>query len=288
MKRLILILLLATAAQGARWQNADRLRVVNPSDPQISPDGKTVALVVARANAKENRWDSDIVLVDVAGGEQRNLTFERRGIASPRWSPDGQRIAFLANGSADKDAKRQIWIAPMIGGDARRITDAPRGVQQFAWNPDGTQIGYVTADEPVANEDKNDKAFEIGDDDYLTREAVTPSHVWVVDASTGKSRRITSGSWSVPIAHPPGAAPSPLSWSPDGKWIAITRRQSPHSATPDDNRITYGCINVPADFYSEVLKPLFKGTSGIVYILPEVTPLATTFPAMPRQAAVTY
>jgi hypothetical protein len=60
------------------------------------------------------------------------------------------------------------------------------------------------------------------------------------------------------------------------------------SATPDDNRITYGCINVPADFYSEVLKPLFKGTSGIVYILPEVTPLATTFPAMPRQAAVTY
>lgn len=61
-----------------------------------------------------------------------------------------------------------------------------------------------------------------------------------------------------------------------------------NSPTADDNRITYGCINVPTKFYVEVLKPLFSGTSGIVYVLPEVAPLATTFPAMPRQAAVTY
>jgi hypothetical protein len=70
-----------------------------------------------------------------------------------------------------------------------------------------------------------------------------------------------------------------------GKQHRLERLNSP---TADDNRITYGCINVPTEFYVEVLKPLFRGTSGIVYVLPEVAPLATTFPAMPRQAAVTY
>lgn len=55
------------------------------------------------------------------------------------------------------------------------------------------------------------------------------------------------------------------------------------SATPADNRITYGCINVPADFYSKVLKPLFKETAGVVYILPEEKTLNEVFLALPPQ-----
>jgi len=57
------------------------------------------------------------------------------------------------------------------------------------------------------------------------------------------------------------------------------------SATPDDNRITHGCINVPTKFYAKVVKPLFKDTSGVVYILPETKSLAEVFPAMPMPAA---
>jgi len=53
------------------------------------------------------------------------------------------------------------------------------------------------------------------------------------------------------------------------------------SPTPDDNRITYGCINVPADFYARVVKPLFKNVSGVVYILPETRPANEVFLAMP-------
>ncbi len=49
------------------------------------------------------------------------------------------------------------------------------------------------------------------------------------------------------------------------------------SATPDDNRISYGCVNVPARFYDGVIKPLFTGTVGIVYILPETRPLRSVF-----------
>ena len=51
-------------------------------------------------------------------------------------------------------------------------------------------------------------------------------------------------------------------------------------ATPTalDNRISYGCINVPARFYDTVVRPAFTGTSGVVYILPEESSLASAFP----------
>ncbi|MGZ7042866.1 MAG: prolyl oligopeptidase family serine peptidase, partial [Thermoanaerobaculia bacterium] len=231
-----MLLLFSSIAYAQRWQPTDRLRIVNASDPQISPDGKTIVAVVSRANEKENRYDSDIVAFDVATGAQHALTFERRGIASPRWSPDGTRIAFLANATADKDAKRQIWVLPVSGGEAARITDVTRGVQQFAWSPDGSQIAYVAADDPPKS-DAKPLSFEVDDDDYLMREEPTPSHLWVVASNGGAARRVTSGNWSLPIAHPPGPAASPLSWSPDGKTIAITRRENAHAGTPNVARV---------------------------------------------------
>ncbi|EIZ77335.1 hypothetical protein WSK_4121 [Novosphingobium sp. Rr 2-17] len=56
------------------------------------------------------------------------------------------------------------------------------------------------------------------------------------------------------------------------------------SPTPSDNRISYGCVNVPPSFYDGVVKPLFTGTVGIVYILPETKPLRSVF-AVPVRAA---
>ena len=53
------------------------------------------------------------------------------------------------------------------------------------------------------------------------------------------------------------------------------------SPTPADNRISYGCVNVPASFYDAVIKPLFTGTVGIVYILPETKPLRSVFAVPP-------
>jgi hypothetical protein len=57
------------------------------------------------------------------------------------------------------------------------------------------------------------------------------------------------------------------------------RLQRLATASPLDNRISYGCINVPAKFYDAVVHPAFTGTDGIVYILPEVGSIASAFPA---------
>jgi hypothetical protein len=57
------------------------------------------------------------------------------------------------------------------------------------------------------------------------------------------------------------------------------RQERLDSPTPSDNRITFGCINVPPAFYQKIVMPLFKRGIGIVYILPEIKTLNEVFPA---------
>ncbi len=55
------------------------------------------------------------------------------------------------------------------------------------------------------------------------------------------------------------------------------RAQRLDSATPEDNRISYGCINVPVKFYETVVRPAFTGTNGVVYVLPETRSASQVF-----------
>src|SRR6266568_3803572 len=98
MKRMILnacfvlagfMAVIGLAQQPRRMQLDDLGRIVRVSDPQIAPDGKSIVIVVARANYDENRYDADLVSMDVATGNQRTLTHERRSLSHPRFSPNG-------------------------------------------------------------------------------------------------------------------------------------------------------------------------------------------------------
>ena len=237
MKTTLLALLLAAAtaaAQEHRIQLEDLTRIVTVSDPQISPDGKSIICAVSRQSFEENRSDRELVLVDVATGAQRVLTFGRKGVGSPRWSPTGDRLAFLAvvpytkdQGQKGDTTKRedspQVFVMSMSGGDARKVTNAPNGVEQLAWRPNGKDIAYATSDDPPNQKeiDKHNDSFEVGDNDYLANAATTSSHVWLVSARGENAKRLSSGSWSL-------AKEAPLSWAPDGESLTFTRQEYPH------------------------------------------------------------
>ena len=227
-------------------------RIVRLSDPQLAPDGRSVALVVQRAEADTNQWAAQLVLVDVATGKHRPLTQERKQVAHPRWSPAGDRLAFLAPHGTGKDAANQIFVLPMNGGEAQQITKSPTSVQHFSWRPDGNEMAYAAADEaPNKKEiEKGEDAFEVGNDDLFTKEAPMPVHLWLVSSAGGEARRVTSGSWSLPWALPPSPPASPLSWSPDGKRIAFVRQATPHSGDSDK------CAVQIIDLASGAIQPL--------------------------------
>jgi dipeptidyl aminopeptidase/acylaminoacyl peptidase len=239
-----------------KFELADYARLVNISDPQISPDGKSVVLVVSRPDYVNNRFNAELVLIDVASGNKRVLTQERITVSSPRWSPNGAQLAFIAKAGLGKDATNQIFILSMLGGEAKQMTKAPKGVQHFAWSPNSTDIAYAALNEPKnkAEIEKGFTAFEIANNDMFVGSQPLPAHMWLVNAITGENKRLTDGDWSLPLVIPPGPPSSPFSWSPDGKTILFVKVASAYSG--DGQRRTIQMLSLADSSY----KPLTART----------------------------
>ncbi len=240
----VLPLAAADAPAGKRFTVDDLEKILRLSSPRISPDEKSIALVVTRADIAKNKWVSELDLVDVSTGSRRALTHDRKGVSHPRWSPAGDRLAFLAADGTEKDAKTQIFVLPMAGGEPQKVTSVPAGVQHFAWRPDGKAFAFAAEDERPnkAEIEKGNDLFEIGSDSLYVSEPPMPVHIWLVPADGGEAKRLTSGAWSLPAALPPSPPSSPLSWSPDGKSLAFVRVETPHSG--DNDAATIRVLNV--------------------------------------------
>jgi dipeptidyl aminopeptidase/acylaminoacyl peptidase len=232
MKKLIAILFLSGSVLFLQAQQKfglyDLDLIYSLSDPQISPDGKAILIVVSKPDSLINKNRSFIAKVDVATSTTQQLTYDRSPVSHPRWSPSGDAIAFIA---PDAAGKGQIYILPTTGGEARRATQSPTGVQQFSWSPDGKQFAFVQEDEVMNKKDveRGYDAFEIGHNSMFQTVKPNPSHIWLANVAGGEAKRQTSGTWSVPVTIPIGPAAGGLSWSPDGKQLVFQSNESPLS-----------------------------------------------------------
>jgi dipeptidyl aminopeptidase/acylaminoacyl peptidase len=251
----------SVAGAGARPLNPNDVRgIVRVSSPAISPDGKRAVVVVTRVVWNDDSYARDLDLIDIATHARRTLTYARKGLSDPAFSPDGTEIAFLADVGTGDDAKSQVWVMPLDGGDARPVTDAPEGVEQFAWRPDGDAFAYAAADaKPTrSGADKFRDSFAFTTEPIVSREEPRPVHLFLIAASGGHARQLTFGTQSVAT----GEAQSTLSFSPDGKTLAYLL--APNAILNDADRAHVVLLDVASGKGSQLtshagfeLNPLF-------------------------------
>ena len=114
----------------------DLLALKSVSDPQISPDGKWVAYTVERVDVEADESSTQIFMVSTDDKNVVQLTADEYSASTPRWSPDGLHLGFLAAKGDDEEAKTQVWTLDRRGGESQQFTAVDQGVSDFLWAPD--------------------------------------------------------------------------------------------------------------------------------------------------------
>jgi dipeptidyl aminopeptidase/acylaminoacyl peptidase len=122
----------------------DIYRTQQVANPQCSPDGKWIAYTVTIIDRDADKRRTSIWMVNWEGARSLQLTTGPEDAGSPRWSPDGNYLAFLS--ARPTGAKRQIWLLERLGGEARQLTDVKGEIAAYAWSPDSTKIVLTISD----------------------------------------------------------------------------------------------------------------------------------------------
>jgi dipeptidyl aminopeptidase/acylaminoacyl peptidase len=215
----------------------DEFQLQLPTDPQISPDGKRIVYVRRFADPMTDKRYSNLWTINTDGTDHRPLTTGNRGDTSPRWSPDGLRLAYLS----DTEGKQQIYVRWMDTGQTARITNLEQAPEAIVWSPDGKMLSFSSlvlgkgphiadmpappsgakwADPPTAYDRL---VYRFNGTGYLK-----PGYmqIFVVDSEGGAPRQVTNGNF------PNGGdqfGPSRVSWTPDGKYLIVSVNRHPES-----------------------------------------------------------
>lgn len=209
----------------------DMIAMHRVSDPQISPDGKWIAYVVSTPDVSANHSVSNIWIVPATGGEERELT--RGGSDNrPRWSPDGQRIAFISS----RDGASQVYAISFNGGEAAQLTSLSTGADNEVWSPDGKWMAFTSRVYPDCRDDACNKARDAATEKDKVRAHIADrllyrhwtdwadgkrSHLFVSASQDSKPRDLTPGAdYDVPPFNL--GAPEAIAFSPDSQEICFT------------------------------------------------------------------
>ena len=226
------LLLLASSVAAAERPAPDRpIGVLTPpdlfalqyaADPEIRADGREIAYVRTTNDAITDRERRSIWLIDVDSGAQSPLVGPNA--ASPRWSPTGDRLAYVA---ADENSRPQLWVKWMASGAAAKIADLPSAPSDLAWSPDGRRIAFsmLVEERPMAlgaplpkpEGAKWAEPLKVISDLHYRQDGegyLRPGYrqLFVAAADGGAPRQLTFGKFD---------ADGALAWTPDGGTIVF-------------------------------------------------------------------
>ncbi|HEX7334954.1 MAG TPA: S9 family peptidase [Pyrinomonadaceae bacterium] len=214
---LIVVFLAAPAlAQKRNITEKDLFDFVWIGDPQVSPDGSSIAFVRVTVNDKKDGYNTALWIVATATGQTRQLTNGPRD-TTPRWSPDGKYLVFMrAPEVSGRTEPAQLFMLAMSGGEPFQFTTLPRGAGGPQWSPDGKMIAFynsATAEElakaerskaqpspspaasPTPPERESDvrvinrAVYRANGTGYL--DFKHPQHIWVVNAPKTGDEKVT-------------------------------------------------------------------------------------------------
>ena len=207
----------------------DYLNYETVADPQISPDGAQVVYTRRWVNQSEDKMEASLWVMNADGSKNRFLT---KG-SDAEWSPDGTRIAYIADGEPKAP---QVFVRWMTENAATQITQVQHAPSNLRWSPDGKQIALTMLVPKEAKWDiplpkppegaKWTKAPAVIDRLHYRQDRVGYTeagftHVFVVPADGGTPRALTSGDWNVGARFDGMAGTVGLDWTPDGRTIVV-------------------------------------------------------------------
>jgi dipeptidyl aminopeptidase/acylaminoacyl peptidase len=217
------------------------------SDPQISPDGRKVAFTVSVPDIAANRNETHIWVAPLGGGPVVRFVSGQGADSHPRWSPDGDRIAFVST----RGGSSQIWMIPASGGEAVRLTDISTGAHDPVWSPDGDRVAFYSFVHPGCPDDSCNAAREkeMEDDpvkarviDHLlyrhwdTWKEGRRNHLFIVDVGSGVTRDLTTGLDRDFPPFPWGGS-GDYAFSPDGGEICCVSKTGEMEAVSTDTEL---------------------------------------------------
>ena len=202
------------------WTPNESMKIKSISQTDISHDGKYAAYVVREAimEEKKSEYLNQIWVTNLVTKENYQYTYNLKSSMSPKFSPDGKKIAFLSS----RSGKNQVWIMNTHGGEARKLTNEKKGVRSIKWSPDGKKISFLKNDNDTEEEKKSK---ENKTDVILVDKNFKYSHIYTYNLDEDSVFQITNGNFSV----------NNFDYSPDGKKIIFSHQE--------DTNINTGFIN---------------------------------------------